>query len=117
MTRAAAAAAAVPVLGRTAPVWPVAAAALPLGFAVAQASGVRPLGGAVMVVLLGACAWRSRGRAGVAGQLAVAGVAVAAFVASHGLADALTVPGAVGAAGAAVGAAAFALLDRKPAWR
>ena len=94
------------------PAWPVAAAALPIGFAVAQASGVRPVGGAVMVALLGAAAWTARGRAGAAAQLGVAGVAVASFVASHLLHDALTVPGAVGAAGAVVGAAAYVLLDR-----
>lgn len=105
-----------PVLDPQAPVWPVAAAALPVGFVIAQATGVRPLGGAVMVVLLGACAWRTRD-AGVVFRLAVGGVAVAAFVASHVFADALTVPVAVGAAGAAVGVAAFALLDRRRAWR
>ncbi|CAA9471046.1 MAG: hypothetical protein AVDCRST_MAG30-108, partial [uncultured Solirubrobacteraceae bacterium] len=42
----------------------------------------------------------------------VGAVAVAAFVASHLLHDALTVPGAVGLAGAVVGGAAWALLDR-----
>jgi hypothetical protein len=104
-------------LSGRAPVWPVAAAALPVGFVVAQASGVRPLGGAVMVVLLGACAWSARGRAGAGAQLTVAAVALGAFIASHVLSDALTVPGAVGAAGAAVGAAAFVLLDRRRAWR
>lgn len=113
MTRALA----VPLIDEEAPVWPVAAAALPVGFLVAQASGVRPLGGAAMVLLLGACAWRARGRAGWSDQLVVAGVAVASFVASHVLADTLTVPGAVAAAGAAVGATAFALLDRRPAGR
>ena len=91
--------------------WPVDAAALPVGFAVAQVSGMRPVGGAVMVALLGLGAWRRRG-AGVPAQLGVAGVAVAAFVASHLLHDALTVPGAVAAAGAVVGAAAYGLLDR-----
>lgn len=96
-----------------APVWPVAASALPVGFAVAQASGVRPLGGALMVALLGACAWRRRG-APVTAQLGVAGVAVGAFVASHLLHDALTGPGAVGLAGAVTGAAAWLLLDRRP---
>jgi hypothetical protein len=116
MTRAPAIA--LPLVDAAAPVWPMAAAALPLGFLVAEATGVRPIGGAVMVALLGACAWRARGRAGAAGQAAVAGVAVASFIASHVLADALTVPGAVGAAGAAVGAAAFFLLDhRRPASR
>ncbi len=94
------------------PAWPVAAAALPVGFAVAEATSVRPLGGAVMAALLGAAAYRGR-RAGVAAQLGVAGVAVAAFVASHLVHDALTTPGAVGAAGVIVGAAAYALLDRR----
>ena len=105
-------AAALPVLDARAPVWPVAAAALPVGFAIAQASGVRPLGGAVMVALLGACAWRRRSTPLVA-RLGVGVVAVVAFVGSHVTADALTTPGAVALAGAAVGAAAYALLDRR----
>ncbi len=105
-------AASLPVVDPAAPVWPVAAAALPVGFAIAQASGVRPLGGAVMVALLGACAWRRRG-AGPLALAAVGAVAVGAFVASHLLHDALTVPGAVGLAGAVTGAAAYALLDRR----
>ena len=108
---------ALPLLDGEAPVWPIAAAALPVGFVVAQASGVRPLGGAVMVALLGASAWRAREPAGLGARLAVAGVAVASFIASHVLADTLTVPGAVAAAAAAVGAAAYALLDRRRAWR
>lgn len=95
-------------------VWPVAAAALPVGFAVAQASGVRPLGGAVMVAMLGWCAWRRRGAVPVAAQLGVAGVAVASFVASHLLHDTLSVPGAVGLAGVVVGSAAWLLLDGGP---
>jgi hypothetical protein len=97
----------------TSRVWPMAAAALPVGFAIAQASGVRPLGGAAMVALLGVSAYGARG-AGLPAKLGVAGVAVAAFVGSHLLHDALTVPGAVGAAGALVGAAAYVLLDRRP---
>lgn len=104
--------AALPLVHRAAPVWPVAAAALPVGFVVAQATGVRPLGGALMVALLAACAWRRRG-APVAAHLGVAGVAVSAFAASHLLHDALTVPGAVGLAGAVTGAAAYVLLDRR----
>jgi hypothetical protein len=97
---------------RPAAVWPVAAAALPVGFAIAQGTGVRPLGGAVMVALLGVCAWRRRA-AGAARSLGVAAVAVAAFVASHLLHDALTVPGAVALAGGAVGLAAYGLVDRR----
>ena len=92
-------------------VWPVAAAALPLGFAVAEATGVRPVGGAVMVALLGWCAWRRRS-AGVAPLAAVGFVALGSFVASHLLHDALSVPGAVGLAGVVTGATAWLLLDR-----
>jgi len=94
------------------PAWPAATAALPVGFAVAQLSGVRPVGGAVMVALLGAALWLRRG-AGAGAAAGVAGVGAAAFVASHLLHDALTVPGAVGLAGAVTGAAAWALLDRQ----
>lgn len=95
-------------------IWPLAAVALPVGFAIAQGTGVRPLGGAVMVALLGVGAWRRRD-AGPARLLGVAAVAVAAFVASHLLHDALTVPGAVALAGATVGAAAYGLVDRRGA--
>jgi MYXO-CTERM domain-containing protein len=97
---------------RRAPVWPLAAAALPVGFAVAEATGVRPIGGVVMVALLGVCAWRRRD-AGVPAMVGVAAVVVAAFIASHVLHDALTVPGAVALAGAAVGSAAYGLVDRR----
>jgi len=91
----------------------VCAAALPVGFAVAQASGVRPVGGAVMVALLGAGMWSARARAGAGAFAGVGVVAAGAFVASHLLHDALTVPGAVGLAGAVAGGAAWALLDRR----
>lgn len=97
----------------TVPSWPAATAALPAGFALAQATGVRPVGGAVMVALLAVGAWQARGRAGAGRVGAVGAVAVAAFAASHLLHDALTVPGAVGLAGAVVGGAAYALLDRR----
>jgi hypothetical protein len=108
------AAAVLPARASRPPVWPLAALALPVGFAVAEATGVRPVGGAVMVALLGMGAWRRRD-AGLAPVLGVGAVAVAAFVASHLLHGALTVPGAVAAAGAAVGAAAWALVDRRAA--
>lgn len=106
------AAAVLPIRGGRAPVWPLAAAALPVGFAVAELTGVRPLGGALMIALLGVCAWR-RHEAGAAAAIAVGAVAVGAFVASHLLHDALTVPGAVALAGAVVGAAAYGLVDRR----
>jgi len=97
---------------QTLPTWPVAAGSLVLGFGVAQATGIRPLGG--IVLLAGACwcalRWRERAGAGVA--VALVALYVAAFVASHLVADVLGTWGAVAFVAALVGLAAWALADR-----
>ncbi|HVL31913.1 MAG TPA: hypothetical protein VM299_06715 [Solirubrobacteraceae bacterium] len=91
--------------------WPVAAGSLLLGFAVAQATGVRALGGLVLVAGAGWCAlrwWRAAGAARTAVLLAVY---LGAFVGSHVVADAVGAWTAVLLAAALTGAAAWALAD------
>lgn len=99
------------------PVWPVAAATLVLGFALAQATGVRALGGAVLLAGGAWCAWRAVRAAGVAPAVVVLVVAVAAFVLSHVAADVLGAWPAVLLASAVLAATAWALVDRRAAAR
>jgi hypothetical protein len=87
------------------PTWPVASASLVLGFAVAQATGVRPLGGAILAVAIGWCALRWRREAGAGRAAALVALYAAAFVASHLLADVIGSWPAVFAVAALVGVA------------
>ncbi len=100
-------------MGRTLPTWPVAAGSLVLGFAVAQATGVRPLGGAILVLGAAWCALRWQALAGTARAIALLALYLAAFVVSHLLADAIGAWAAVALVAATVGAAAYAVADRK----
>lgn len=74
---------------RRLPTAPLAAAALIIGYAVAVASGSRPLGGFVLVVLALVCvrAWNARHGPRVATRLTA--VLFVAFVVSHVLAPAI----------------------------
>jgi len=94
------------------PTWPVAAGSLVLGFGVAQATGVRPLGGVVLLAGAAWCALRWRERAGTGVAVALVALYVAAFVASHLVADVLGTWGAVAFVAALVALAAWALADR-----
>lgn len=69
------------------PTWPVAAGSLVLGFAVAQATGVRPLGGLVLLAGAGWCARRWLPAVGPGRTAALLGIYLACFVASHLIAD------------------------------
>ena len=93
------------------PTWPVAAGSLLLGFAVAQATGVRPLGGLVLVLGAGWCALRWRTLAGTGAALALVVLYLAGFVASHVIADTLGTWGAVLFVCAVVGAATWVVAD------
>lgn len=95
------------------PVWPVAALSLVAGFAVADLTGVRPLGGVVLVAAALWCALRWRAKAGTARAVALVGFYAAAFAVSHVLGDVLGTWGAVAAVAAAVGLASWALADRR----
>jgi hypothetical protein len=91
--------------------WPVASGSLLLGFAVAQATGIRPLGG---IVLIAGCAWCARrwlGAAGAARTAVLVAVYTGAFVASHIVADTLGAWPSVVLAAAVTGIAAYALAD------
>ena len=69
--------------------WPVASGSLLLGFAVAQATGVRPLGGVVLAAGAGWCALRWRRSAGTARTAGLVVLYLALFVLSHVIAGAV----------------------------
>lgn len=93
------------------PTWPVAAGSLVLGFAVAQGTGVRPLGGIVLIAGAGWCAKRWRTRVGTRRTAVLLGVYLAAFVLSHVIADPVGTWPAVAIVAAISGGAAWALAD------
>jgi len=99
------------------PTAPVAALAFLAGFAVADATGVRPLGGAVLLAAGAWCFARWRRTAGTPRAAALLAFCAAAFVASHALADPLGTWGAVLAVAALVGAATWAVADRRASGR
>ena len=100
------------------PAWVLALACLPAGFAVAEVTGVRALGGLVLVAmgLLTLRAAATSWPRATAWSL----VALACFAASHAVADVLGSWGAVAAAAAVTGAAGAVLLrppGSAPTWR
>jgi hypothetical protein len=99
------------------PTWPVAAGSLALGFAVAQATGVRPLGGVVLLLGAGWCARRWARDAGAGRAVALLAVYAAAFAASHVLGDVVGAWPAVAIVSAGVGAAAWLGADLAPGRR
>lgn len=94
------------------PTWPVAAGSLLVGFAVADLSGVRPLGG--IVLFLGAlwCGLRWRREAGLAVAIALVAAFLAAFALSHPLGELIGSWPAVLVVSAFAGAIAWARVDR-----
>jgi hypothetical protein len=93
------------------PTWPIAAGSLVAGFAVADITGVRPLGGAVLAVAVGWCALRWRNEAGGGRAAALVALYGASFVGSHLIADAIGAWPAVLTAATVVGAAAYTAVD------
>lgn len=91
----------------------LAAVTLVAAFAVAQGTGVRALGGVVLVLGVAWCAWRSWTAAGAARVVAVVLLGAACFVASHVLAGALGAWPSVALAAAVLGAGARLLVDRR----
>ncbi len=68
------------------PTWPVAAGSLVLGFAVAQGTGIRALGGALFVGAGLGAAWLWQRRRGWAVALGLGALYIGAFVLAHVLA-------------------------------
>ncbi len=97
--------------------WPVASGSLIVGFGVAQATGVRPLGGIVLALGAGWCALRWRRGVGTARAVALVAVYLAAFVASHLIADTVGTWGAVFLVATLVGLAALLVADLPTARR
>jgi len=93
------------------PTWPVAAGSLLLGFGVAQATGIRPLGGIVLIAAVAWCALRWRRAAGTARAVALVVLYFGAFVVSHLVADTLGSWPAVVLVAVLVGGAARVVAD------
>ncbi len=91
----------------------LAALTLPLGFLAAELSGVRAIGGAVLVTL--GLVTLALARPGIGRGAAWAAVAFVAFAGSHLLAEVLGTWGAVLLAGLVTGAAGAVLLTRSGA--
>jgi len=93
------------------PTWPVAAGSLLLGFGVAQATGVRPLGGIVLVAAAAWCTLRWRRAAGTGRAAVLLCLYCAAFAVSHVIAGTLGAWPAVLLAAGVTGLATWALGD------
>jgi hypothetical protein len=91
----------------------LAALTLVVGFAVAQVTGVRALGGAVLLAGVGWCAVRARA-AGWWRVLLVVLTGAVCFVASHLLAPHLGAWPSVVLVALVLGAVTYALVDRRP---
>lgn len=91
----------------------MAAGSLAAGFAVAQLSGVRPLGGIVLVAGCGWAALRWRRRIGTAQAAGLVGVYLAAFAASHPLGRVIGAWPSVAVVAVAVGAVVWAVADAR----
>jgi hypothetical protein len=91
----------------------VAAGGLIAGFGVADASGSRPLGGAVLLASGVICGMTWLRRHGWPTALALAGADLAAFAGSHGLAKLIGAWPAVLTVAAAMGALAWRVSDAR----
>lgn len=96
---------------RPLPTWPIAAGALLLGFAVADVTGVRALGGVVLFLGGVACGLRWRLLVGLPRALALVAVFLAGFVLAHPLGHAIGSWPAVLLVAATVGAVAWHVAD------
>ena len=91
------------------PTWLVAPLSLVAGFAVADLTGVRALGGIVLAAAVVWCFVRWRAQAGTGRAVALVAFYAAAFAASHSLGDLLGAWGAVATVAVLTGIAAWAL--------
>ena len=97
------------------PTAPIAAGSLIVGYLVARESGVRPLGGAVLVTAGGWCARSWARRTGPVTAAVLLGIYTAGFVGSHRLAKRIGAWPAVLTVAALSGASAWVLADRETA--
>jgi len=97
------------------PTWPIAAGALILGFAVADVSGSRPLGGVVLFLGGLACGLRWRVLLGLGRAVALVVAFLAGFAIAHPLGHAIGAWPAVLLVAAAVGTLAWRVADTPPA--
>lgn len=95
------------------PTWPVAAGSLLLGFAVADLTGVRPLGGIVLFLAALWCGLRWRRAQGLVVAVLLVAAYLAAFALSHPLGRAIGSWPAVLVVSALVGVVAWARADRE----
>jgi hypothetical protein len=100
---------------RPRPTWPIAAGALLLGFAVAEATDVRALGGVVLFLGGLACGLRWRVLLGLPRALALVAVFLAGFALAHPLGKAIGSWPAVLVVAVVVGAIAWRVADSPPA--
>jgi hypothetical protein len=96
---------------RSFPTWPIAAGALLLGFAAAEATGVRAIGGVLLALGAVLCGLRWRVLVGLPRALALVGVFLAGFALAHPLGDAIGSWPAVVLVAAVVGAVAWRVAD------
>jgi hypothetical protein len=96
---------------RSFPTWPIAAGALLLGFAVADVTGVRAIGGVVLFLGGLACGLRWRLLLGLPRALALVGVFLAGFVLAHPLGNAIGSWPAVILVAAVVGGIVWRIAD------
>lgn len=92
---------------RPLPTWPVAAGALLLGFAVAEVTGTRALGGVVLLAGGAWCGLRWLRAHGLPRALGLVGIFLVGFVAAHPLGHAIGSWPAVVLVAALVGAVAW----------
>jgi len=96
---------------RPLPTWPITAGALLVGFAVADVTDVRALGGVVLFLGGLACGLRWRVLLGLPRALALVAVFLAGFALAHPLGHAIGAWPAVLLVAAAVGAVAWRVAD------
>ena len=106
--------AATPLLSATVPTWLVAGGSLVVGFQVAEATGVRAVGGFVLVVAIVWCWLLWYRRRGVQVAVGLTAVYVAAFALSHVIAGAISAIPSVLLVATVVALASYALADRVP---
>ncbi len=100
---------------RSVPTWIIAPLSLALGFAVADATGVRPLGGVVLFLAALWCGLTWRRERGLPVALGLVAVYLAGFALSHPLGKQIGSWPGVAVICLAVGAITWAVVRRRPA--